>query len=175
MRAWRGIERPEQCIGAIIETVIRPQSGALASAHSALALSQIGTLISSASRRLHVSGQFRTRNRGMRPAFRLMRERDPERMHGIWLVLFAIAVGFTTSGVVASLYRCSGISSQSYGGKVVATAVLVLAGPAVIFRMAVNALDQREWRPFVGWFVIAVLTYWSLAIGLLILDILSGV
>jgi len=96
-------------------------------------------------------------------------------MHGIWLVLFAIAAGFTTSGIVASLYRCSGMSSATQGGKIVAATVLVLAGPSVIFRMAMSALRNKEWKPLAGWLVLAGLTYWSLAIGLLVLDILSGV
>ena len=96
-------------------------------------------------------------------------------MRGIWLVLFAIAAGFTTSGVVASLYRCSGVSSEPHGGKVVATVILVLAGPSVIFRMAMSGLRNKEWKPLVGWLVVAGLTYWSLAIGLLVLDILSGI
>lgn len=96
-------------------------------------------------------------------------------MHGLGLVVFAIAAGFTTSGVVASLYNCSGLSSETHGGKVVATAVLVLAGPSVIFLMAMNGLRSKEWKPVVGWLVVAGLTSWSLAIGLLILNILSGI
>ena len=96
-------------------------------------------------------------------------------MHGIWLALFAVAAGFTTSGVVASLYRCSGISAHSSTGKVVATVVLVFAGPTVILRMAMNGLRSKEWKPLAGWLVVAGLSSWSLAIGLIVLDVLSGV
>ena len=96
-------------------------------------------------------------------------------MHEIWFVLFAIAAGFTTSGVVASLYRCSGMSSETRGGKVVATVVLVLAGPSVIFPMAIKGLRKKEWKLLAGWLVVTGLTYWSLAIGLLVLDIVSGI
>lgn len=94
-------------------------------------------------------------------------------MHGIGLVLFAIVAGFTASAIVASLYQCSRMRSETHGGKIVAAAVLVLAGPAVISRMAMKVLSEREWNPLAVWIVIAVLTYWSLAIGLLILDILT--
>ena len=96
-------------------------------------------------------------------------------MQGIWLVLFAIAAGFTTSGVVASLYSCSGMRAETHSGKVVATAVLILAGPSVIFRMAVNGLREKEWKLLDGWLVVAGLASWSLAIGLLVLDIVTGI
>jgi heme/copper-type cytochrome/quinol oxidase subunit 3 len=95
-------------------------------------------------------------------------------MYGIWLILFAVVAGFTASGVAASLYRCSGINSKTQSGKIVGTAVLVLAGPSVIFQMAMNGLRKKEWKPLTCWIVVAGLTYWSLAIGLLILDIVSG-
>ncbi len=95
-------------------------------------------------------------------------------MHGIWLILFAVAAGFTASGVVASLYRLSSMNSETQSGKIVGTAVLVLAGPSVIFQMAMNGLRKKEWKPLMCWTVVAGLTYWSLGIGLLMLDILSS-
>ncbi len=95
-------------------------------------------------------------------------------MNGVWLGLFAIAAGFTASAIVASLYRCAGISFETHSGKIVAAAVLLLAGPSVMFRMAANGLRRRKLRPLVGWLVMMGLSCWSLAIGLLILDIVSG-
>ena len=94
-------------------------------------------------------------------------------MRSFLIVFFAIASGFTASGIVASLYRLSGMSTESQTGKVLRTAVLVVAGPTVIFESAVNGLMKKEWSPVVFWFVIAGLSYWSFGIGLLILDIVS--
>jgi len=95
-------------------------------------------------------------------------------MHGIWLILFAVAFGFTASGVVAALYRLSGMNTQTQSGKIVGTAVLFLAGPTIIFQMAMNGLREKAWKPLMCWIVVAGLTYWSLGIGLLILDIVSS-
>ncbi len=92
-------------------------------------------------------------------------------MHSIWLILFAIAAGFTASGVVASLHRFLGVNTQTQSGKIVGTAVLALAGPSIIFQMAMNGLRAKEWKPLTCWVVVAGLTFWSLGIGLLILDI----
>jgi heme/copper-type cytochrome/quinol oxidase subunit 3 len=95
-------------------------------------------------------------------------------MHGIWLILFAVAAGFTASGAAASLYRLSGMNTETHSGKIFGTAVLVLAGPSVIFQMAMNGLREKAWKPLKCWIVVAGLACWSLGIGLLILDILSG-
>lgn len=92
-------------------------------------------------------------------------------MHAIWVVVFSVASGFTASGIVASLYRLSGIGTETQNGKLLRTLVLVVAGPTVFFEAAVNGLLAKEWSPIVFWFVIAGISYWSLAIGLFILDI----
>nr|TFG53248.1 MAG: hypothetical protein E4H34_03930 [Hyphomicrobiales bacterium] len=85
--------------------------------------------------------------------------------------MFAIAAGFTASGIVASLYRLSGLSPDTQSGKIVRTAVLVVAGPSVIFGTALSGLRKKEWKPAWFWIVVAGLNYWSLGIGLLVLDI----
>jgi len=95
-------------------------------------------------------------------------------MHGIWLISFAVAAGFTASGIVASLYRLSGMNSETQIGTIVGTVALVVAGPSVIFHSAMNGLLKKEWKPLWCWIVFAAVTYWSLAIGLLILDIMSS-
>ncbi len=92
-------------------------------------------------------------------------------MHGIWLIIFTVAAGFTASGIVASLYRLSGLKPETQGGKIVRTAVLVIAGPNVIFQSAMSGLLKKEWKPLMFWFVVAGLSYWSLGIGLFVIDI----
>ena len=85
--------------------------------------------------------------------------------------MFAVAAGFTASGIVASLYRLSGLNPETQGGKIVRTAVLIVAGPSVIFGTAMNGLIKKEWKPLMFGVVVAGLGYWSLGIGLLVLDI----
>jgi hypothetical protein len=76
-------------------------------------------------------------------------------MHGIWLALFAITTGFTASGIAANLYRLSGVSGETVNGRTLRMAVMVVAGPSVFFERAVKGL----------------MIYWSLAIGLFVLDV----
>lgn len=95
-------------------------------------------------------------------------------MHGLVLVLFAIVVGITASGIVASLYRLSGMNPESQTGRIVRNAVLVVAGPSVIFESAINGLLKKEWKPIIFWFVVGGLIYWCLAIGLFVLDVITS-
>jgi hypothetical protein len=94
-------------------------------------------------------------------------------MHSLWIVMFAIASGFTASGIVASLYRISGVAAETSKEKLLRNVVLVVAGPTVIFEAAVNGLLKKEWSPVLFWLVVAGISYWSLGIGLFILDVVS--
>jgi hypothetical protein len=87
------------------------------------------------------------------------------------IVFFAIAAGFTASGIVACLYRLSGHASESTRGKLIRTAVLVFAGPTVLFETALRGRATKEWSPIMFWFVLTGLGYWALGLGLLILDV----
>jgi predicted permease len=95
-------------------------------------------------------------------------------MNGISLILFSVAAGFTASGIAASLYRLSGLNPETQSGKIIRTAVLVVAGPSVIFDSAVTGLLKKEWKPLMFWFVVLGIGYWCLGIGLLVIDIASG-
>ena len=91
-------------------------------------------------------------------------------MRSIWIVLFAITAGFTASGIVANLYRVCWPKAESGSASVFRTLVLVIAGPNVIFETAIRAFARKEWTPLFFWLVTAGLAYWSLAIGLFVLD-----
>ena len=91
-------------------------------------------------------------------------------MRSIWLILFAITAGFTASGIVANLYRACGLSGESRGGWIVRGLVMIVAGPNVIFETAVRSFASKQWTPSFFWLVAAGLAYWSLALGLFILD-----
>ena len=51
--------------------------------------------------------------------------------------------------------------------------VLVVAGPNVLFEKAMRGFLQKEWTPVTFWLVTAGVLYWSLALGLIVLEIVS--
>ena len=92
-------------------------------------------------------------------------------MHLIGLLFFSIAAGFTASAIVANLYRISGFRVKTSRGEFVRLAVLVVAGPSVIFESALRGFSTKDWAPVSFWLVTAGVLYWSLAIGLLVIDV----
>ena len=95
-------------------------------------------------------------------------------MDKLWLILFAITAGFTVSAIIANLYRLLGFRTEERSGRVLRVTVLVIAGPSVIFEMAMRGLLAKEWTPFTFWLATAMLTYWSLAVGLLVLEVATS-
>jgi hypothetical protein len=92
-------------------------------------------------------------------------------MHAFWMFMFAVTAGFTASGVTANIYRVSGFKAKNTAGRVLQAAVLVVAGPNVLFEKAMRGFLQKEWKPITFWLVSAGVFYWSLALGLLVLEI----
>ena len=92
-------------------------------------------------------------------------------MHGLLVVFFAVAAGFTASGIVASVYRIVAPSPESDGGKMVRHVVLVVAGPTVFFGTATRLLLTKELSPLLYSIAIAALSYWSFALGLFVLNV----
>ena len=92
-------------------------------------------------------------------------------MHAFWLFTFAVTAGFTASGIIANIYRVCGFKAQNTAGRVFQAAVLVVAGPNVLFEKAMRGLRQKEWKPITFWLVSAGVFYWSLALGLLVLEV----
>jgi hypothetical protein len=92
-------------------------------------------------------------------------------MHAFWLFTFAVTAGFTASGIMANIYRVCGFKAENTAGRVFQAAVLVVAGPNVLFEKAMRGLLKKEWKPITFWLVSAGLFYWSLALGLLVLEI----
>lgn len=92
-------------------------------------------------------------------------------MHDLLVVFFAVAAGFTASGIVASVYRIIARSPESNREKMVRHAVLVVAGPTVFFGTATRLLMTKELSPILFSFAVMALSYWSFAIGLFILNI----
>jgi len=48
--------------------------------------------------------------------------------------------------------------------------VLVFSGPSEIFESAIHARMTKAWSPLAFWLVVAALSYWSVALGLLVLQ-----
>jgi hypothetical protein len=92
-------------------------------------------------------------------------------LHALWVILFSVASGFTASAIIANLYRVVGMSAESSGGKVFRSAVLIFAGPSVLFETAMKGILAKTWRPFTFWLATALILYWSLALGLIVLEI----
>ena len=94
-------------------------------------------------------------------------------MHALWLLLFAITAGFTASGIIANVYRLCGFKAENVTGRVIQAVVLVVAGPNVLFEKAMRGLLLKEWKPITFWLVTAGVLYWSLALGLILLEVVS--
>jgi len=92
-------------------------------------------------------------------------------MQSLCLVLFSIAAGFTLSGIVANLYRVCGFKPETRNGAILRVIVLIVAGPTVIFEAAIRGRAKKEWTASFFWLVTAGLAYWSLALGLFVLEI----
>ena len=91
-------------------------------------------------------------------------------MDSLWLILFATTAGFTASGLIANLFRVCGYSSEK-SGWVLSTLFMIFAGPNLFFEAGIKGLTTKAWSKSFFWLVAFGLAYWSLAIGLLVMDI----
>ncbi len=92
-------------------------------------------------------------------------------MHDVLVAIFAMAAGFTASGIVASLYRLVAKDSVSSLGRAIYVAVMILAGPTVLFENAAKAWRQKSCSSIAFWLAAALSGYWSLALGLLVIQL----
>jgi hypothetical protein len=92
-------------------------------------------------------------------------------VHDVLVALFAMAAGFTASGITASLYRLLAKDSASSLGRAVYVAVMIFAGPTVLFENAAKAWRQKSCSGIAFWLAAALSGYWSLALGLLVIQV----
>lgn len=92
-------------------------------------------------------------------------------MTAVAVVLFAIAFGFTASGITANLYRLIASKPEGLPGKIVYAGVMVLAGPSVLFENAAKSFRAKKCSSIAFWLAAAVAGYWSFALGLFVLSI----
>ena len=91
--------------------------------------------------------------------------------HDIAVLLFAITAGFTASGIVANLYRLLSGERKDALNRTVYYASLAIAGPSVLFENAAQEWRQKKCSWMTFWLAAAVAGYWSLALGLFIIQV----
>jgi hypothetical protein len=92
--------------------------------------------------------------------------------HDLLVALFSTAAGFTASGIVSNIYRLV-VGKAADNSKLMHTAhvgVMVIAGPSVMFENAMNSRREKSCSTATFWLSVAVAGYWSLAIGLIIME-----
>jgi hypothetical protein len=92
-------------------------------------------------------------------------------LRGLLIILFAIAFGFTASGITANLYRLIARKPESIRAKIVYAGVMVLAGPSVLFENAATSFRAKKCSSLAFWLAAAVAGYWSFALGLFVLNL----
>ena len=97
-------------------------------------------------------------------------QREPG-LHDVIVAVFAMAAGFAASGIIASLYRLLARDTASSFGRAAYVAVMVFAGPTVLFENAVRAWREKSCSGVAFWIAAALAGYWSLALGLLVIQL----
>lgn len=95
---------------------------------------------------------------------------EPGLYKELMLILFAIAAGFTASGIVANIYRLLAKKPQSLAGRVGYVAVMIIAGPNVLFENATTSFRKKGCSKFAYWLAAGITAYWSFALGLLVIQ-----
>jgi uncharacterized protein DUF6949 len=91
------------------------------------------------------------------------------------LFLFAITAGYTASAIAANLYRISGATADTDRGHIIRLTVMAIAGPSVFFETAMRGYLAKEWSPITFALVTSGVAYWSLAIGLFVIEVATHI
>jgi uncharacterized membrane protein HdeD (DUF308 family) len=89
--------------------------------------------------------------------------------HDAMVALFAMTAGFTASGIVANLYRLLVKKAEGWPAKIGYAAVMIVAGPSVLFDNAARTWRKKECSGIAFWLAAGVSFYWSLALGLFVM------
>ena len=89
----------------------------------------------------------------------------------IMLVAFATLAGFTASGIIANIYRIVANKPETMGGRIGYIAVMVVAGPNVLFENAATSFRAKACSSFAFWLAAAIAAYWSFGLGMFIIQI----
>jgi hypothetical protein len=86
------------------------------------------------------------------------------------VLLFAVAAGLTLSGIVANIYRMVGHKPKTRPETVIYCAVMIVAGPNMLFEKATKSLRTKACSRAAYGFAVALTGYWSFGLGLLVLS-----
>ena len=92
-------------------------------------------------------------------------------LHQFVVALFSVTIGLTASGIVANIYRLLGNTPETLSARVGYVAVMVVAGPSVLFDNATRSWRKKDCSAVAFWLATALAAYWSLALGLLVLSV----
>lgn len=95
-------------------------------------------------------------------------------MNYLIVALFAVASGLTASGIVANIYRLLGAKPETLTARAGYVAVMVVAGPSVLFDNAAKSWRKKQCSATAFWLAAAIAGYWSFAIGLFVLSVVVG-
>ena len=90
-------------------------------------------------------------------------------LHEVLVAMFITTAGLTASGIVANAYRL--IVGKTEPSRALYLAVMVVAGPSVLFDNAARTRLKKECSHIAFWLAAALALYWSLAIGLFVVSV----
>ena len=89
----------------------------------------------------------------------------------LFVIVFATLAGFTASGILANLYRLIAKKPETAAGRVGYVAVMVVAGPNVLFENAATSFRANDCSSFAFWLAAVIAGYWSFGLGLFLIQI----
>ena len=95
----------------------------------------------------------------------------PHLYRDVLLVAFATLAGFTVSGILANLYRLVAKKPETLPGRISYIAVMVFAGPNVLFENAALSFRAKDCSAFAFWLAAAIAGYWSFALGMIAIQV----
>jgi hypothetical protein len=91
-------------------------------------------------------------------------------MRSLVLMLFAVTGGLTLSGIVANAYRLLARQPKSRVATCAHCAVMVVAGPSVLFENATRSFRKKDCSTAAYGFAVAIAAYWSFMLGLALIE-----
>ena len=97
-------------------------------------------------------------------------------IHDLYVALFAATAGFTASGIVANLYRMVVKKrADTRLSRIAYLVVMVVAGPTVLFNNAAKAWREKACSALAFWLAACIAGYWSLGIGLFVVQLAMAI
>ena len=92
-------------------------------------------------------------------------------MHALVVLVFAVAIGITCSGVVANIYRMCASQPKTTAGVLIETAVMIFGGPVILIGNATQSFKKKNCSRAGYAFAVLLCGFWSFATGLFVLEI----